>query len=181
MSVSAIVTAHQNVGELNECITQLYEQSVKPDRILIYYSDIEDEDIQSLKKLFPAVLCFEMENENDWGHSKREAGVVDCRTDYLFFCNADDKYHNDFIKEMSKYNEDFIYCDFTTRPNNRKIDSSISHGKITSGNFLVKTSIAQECGYPNQRVYHADWLFIQKVVSSGASTRKVEKLLYYHQ
>lgn len=172
---SAIVTAHNADDSI---LDQLFAQTQAPDEILFIYSDMKPKKRQG-------VTYIEDTNRNDWGHNKRKIGVQRAESLFLGFFNSDDKYDPDYIKTLlstlkTAQDANFVYCNFTSHLfGNNTVDSSIEHGKITSGNFIVDSSIAKETGY-NHNVYHADWLFISDMLPKLKPV-KADKTLYNHR
>lgn len=114
---------------------------------------------------------------NDYGHDKRAKGVAEAKGDYLGFFNQDDFYELTYIEEMmataERHDADAVYCDW-----NGVRDCSFCLGSSTSGNFIVRTSLAREVGYTERR-YEADGIFIDGIAARGRVV-KVPELLYYH-
>lgn len=168
MSISCIVTVHDNREGLDRLLAQIVAQTRQPDEVIIIASDTDTTGLE-------AVID---ENRNDWGHEKRAKGLALAKSDYVCFMNADDEYAPEFIEEMM-LDYDLVYCNFTSRLFKDVVVSKPVLGSITSGNFIVRTELAQRVGY-NHRVYEADGLFIQDIMQAGASHHHVDKTLYFH-
>lgn len=173
MTVSIIITAHKNAEQLENILDQAYSQTRKPDEVIVLASEIDIEHTRgSLVILSP--------NRNDWGHEKRAKGLEEVTSDYFTFWNADDEYEPTFLEELTKYDEDLIYCNYHSHLMKRVVKPTLSVGSMTSGNYLMKTDIANKTGY-NHRHYEADGKFIEEAMEHIASHRHVDKLLYYHR
>lgn len=175
MSVTAIVTGHQDGQQLAECLRKLEKQTRKPDEILVYYSCIPDLSIP--KRLYTRLI--ECENYGDWGHRKRQRGVLEAKSEFLFFVNADDSYDPTFIEKLYLPEYDFIYCNFDSK-NARNCNAALHMGAMTSGCYLVRSQLARKAGYTSVREYHADWLFIRDILDLEPKIYKVEEELYKH-
>ena len=166
---------------MKSIIDQLTDQTVKPDEIIVLVSGSGWEDIRLATR--NRVTWMKMvDDKNDWGHHKRKTGLEWAKPKgKIGFFNDDDEYDPTYIEKMTAHKEDLVYCDFTTHLyNNDKVDSTLDHGKCTSGNFVVNSKKAKEVGY-NHLVYHADWLFIKELLEAGITTRKVPETLYFHK
>lgn len=122
-----------------------------------------------------------VENRNDWGHDKRSRGVVLAESDYLGFFNHDDEYELDYIEKMMRMAEAFgadaVYCGWTGVHGNPV--PAFSLGSSTSGNFIVRTELAQEVGYL-ARSYEADGHFINALANRADGIGFVDEVLYHH-
>lgn len=172
MTVTAVITSHANQIGLQRILQVLGDQTRPPDETLVLVSGYED-----IKDSW--IPC---ENKNDAGHDKRYQGLKLSNSEYTGFFNDDDWYNPQYLEKMLTYSEDsdLVYCDFVSHLfGNRTVSSSPNIGQITSGNFIVKTSKAREVGY-NHRNYTADGMFIKDLVNAGATTKKVNEVLYVH-
>lgn len=119
-------------------------------------------------------------DRGDWGHEKRAIGLQEATKTWIGFFNADDEYEDTFIEKLITPGYDFVYCDFTSHLfKGNTVRSKLSHGNITSGNFIVKRSLANKVGYEH-REYHADWLFIKDLLELNPKTKHVPEVLYKH-
>lgn len=175
--ISIIITGHKDLESTQKQI-DFFEYYIRD--IQVYVSDM---DVSKLKHK-PTTKIFEVPNRNDWGHEKRSKGIEKATQPYLLFVNSDDIYSSEFLRVMLnaaiESNKDFIYADWIGKHNNRLINAELRLGAITSGCYIVKTSIAQEVGYKD-RHYEADWTFIKGILDYGASTLKVEGGYYIHR
>jgi hypothetical protein len=173
--LTAIVTSHANERGLRSILGNLLYQTCPPDEILAFCSDTPD--LLRLREDFPSVLFAGCENENDWGHAKRALGVVMAQGEWLGFFNDDDEYANDYIEKMlaAGGDNDVVYCAWNEQP--------LCHfhlGSSTSGNFIIRTELAQRVGY-RHRAYEADGLFIEDVKNASARVARVDEILYTHR
>ena len=122
-------------------------------------------------------------NREDWGHEKRAMGVIAAKGDFLGFFNDDDKYSKEYLSTMIRniIDHDLAYCRFRSHLfGGREVDSVPKIGAITSGNFIVRTSLAKQVGY-NHRMYEADGKFIEDVMATNPRHKKVNECLYDHK
>lgn len=172
---TAIVTAHEDKRNLCRVISDLlYRQTRKPDQILVMSSDIDLEDIGIR---FPGVSVIDCPNMNDWGHAKRAIGLDVTRCDYVGWFNHDDSYDKCYIEKMMEVADrgfDVIYCGWSSYPK-----PSFSLGSSTSGNYIVRTSLAKQVGYTD-RHYEADGTFIDKLAKASDKIQFVDEVLYFH-
>lgn len=176
--VTAIVTSHANPLGTANIIEMLQGQTRVVDEIIVLASG---EDIEDLP-MPPVVWARQEPDREDWGHEKRAAGVDMATGDLLGFFNSDDWYEPTYIEEMVDAigEHDIVFCDFKSHLfGGNVVQTSAKHGKCTSGNFLVRTDLAQAVGY-NHREYNADWKFIEDLLKEGATWTRLEKVLYKH-
>lgn len=170
MTISAIVTSHNNEVQRKLFVENLWKQTKKPDEVIILVSQEHDLD-----------GCIECPNLNDWGQQKRADGLDLATCDFLGFFNTDDEYHPQYLEKLiaEAENSDIVACDFHSHLTGGIIYTQPCIGGITSGNFLVRTKLAQIVGY-NHRVYEADGMFIEDCMREGARFKPVKEVLYWH-
>lgn len=174
MTFTAVVTAHAQ--DPSKILGNLLYQTRKPDEIIVLWSDLDPVDVELLERDFPYVWFGESVNQNDWGHSKREMGLILARAEVVGFFNADDSYDLTYVEKMMAEIEagaDVAYCSWNTIPH-----CDFAPGSSTSGNFIVRTDIARRAEY-RDRHYEADGTFIERV-REIARVARVDDLLYFH-
>lgn len=158
-------------------------QTRPPDETVVLVSGLPQGRVAELREDFPRVRFLAREDRADWGHEKRAEGLTLATKDFLGFFNDDDSYDRDYIEKMLAAVDgyDVAYCAWNTIPNCRfQLCSS------TSGNFIVRTALAQTVGYPSLRDdegrlrYESDGLFINALAANGAVAPKVDEILYRH-
>lgn len=174
MSFSAIVVSHANDTGLRKMLGNLIYQTRPPDEIIVLVSD--PQDFARLVEDFPQVEFHLEQNRNDWGHDKRAKGLALATEEYLGFFNDDDSYARDYLEKMLAPGTDVAYCNWEGPGYSGA--GSFSIGTSTSGNFIVRTDLADRAGY-DSRVYHADGLFIEAVKTLSPSIAKVDETLYF--
>jgi hypothetical protein len=118
----------------------------------------------------------------DWGHSLRARTIPNLdNSRYTLITNGDNYYTPVFIREMTKYEEDLIYCDFihSHQEYRRMFETHLVISQIDCGALIVKTDIVKRIGW-NYRNFAADWEFVREVMELNPTTRKVEKTLFVH-
>lgn len=153
-------------------------QTRPPDEVIVLLSGLKPHEVATLREDFPDVTFHEREDRQDWGHEKRAEGLELATGDFIGFFNDDDSYSIDYLEMMlAAVGEgyDVAYCAWNSIP-----DCEFRTHSSTSGNWIVRTSIARAAGY-RSRHYAADGDFIEDVKSVGAMVApKIEDILYFH-
>lgn len=171
MTFTAIVCSHANRPLRKSFLEHLNKQTRLPDEIITLVSDEDETD-----------GCIVCPNLNDWGQQKRADGLALAKSDWLGFFNVDDEYHPQYLEKMLAETEDkdIVACNFQSHLCGPGVVSTIPIvGHITSGNFIVRRSLAQKVGY-NDRTYQADGRFIEELIKNDARFMPVRELLYWH-
>lgn len=185
MKVSCVVTAHADPDAMWRMVDIITQQSLRPHEVLVYASDIDLTALAGYTFHHGTTTTFTVvENRNDWGHEKRARGLADATGDVVGFFNHDDLYAPTYLEEMVRALEDsgadLAHCTWTSHlSGNVPVVGEPRVGHITSGNFLVRTALAQQVGYLH-RDYEADGRFIEDVMATGATHVQVPSLLYTH-
>lgn len=93
--------------------------------------------------------------------------------------NTDDEYDSTFIEKLSSRKADLMYCNFDSHLAGH-CKSELQIGKITSGNFMVRTGIAKIVGWKH-RNYQADWYFIRDLLTHDITSIHIDEFLYTHK
>ena len=157
----------------------LMYQTRKPDQIAVLVSGTDPAVVAELREDFPGVTFHVREDRDDWGHEKRAEGRFIATGDFMGFFNDDDSYDLTYIEKLLNATEDGFYdvayvgwnsipyCEFRTHHS-------------TSGNYIVRTSIARRADYEH-RVYDSDGKFIESIKEIGAVVApRVDGVLYFH-
>ena len=163
---------------------QLRYQTRPPDETIAVVSDTPN--VPQLREHFPDVTFVEQERRGDWGHQARATGLDLATQGWVGWFNSDDMYVNDYLWKMMGEcgGADAVFCDWNERPGNAYFGLYGS----TAGNFIIRRVVALDVGWPTDMVavsgmppgYANDGRFIDAVVASGATYRKVPELLYWH-
>lgn len=179
MTFTAVVTCHAREWSLRHLLGNLAYQTRKPDETLVFVSGVMRSAFAKLSEDFPWATWFLEDDRQDWGHAKRSAGVERTTSDYVGFFNDDDSYALDYIETMLahavSHDADVVFCNWNTYP-----DCDFVLGSSTSGNFIVRTSLAKEVGYPSTRTYENDGHFIDALARVADPIMKVPEQLYRH-
>lgn len=172
---TAVVTSHANEKGLRFVLGQLKYQTRPPDETIVFYSDTPG--AARLREHFPEAEFLERPNRDDWGHDKRAEGLLRAASDWVGWFNDDDTYDRTYLEKMLAAGElgDVVYCGWNTKP-----DCRFVLGSSTSGNFIVKTATARYAGYPEDRVYETDGLFINRIAAVAPTVVRVSDVLYWH-
>lgn len=173
---TAVITCHD--GDPTKILGNLRYQTRRPDQTLLYWSWADPKLYAFVREHFPEAKVFTPDNLNDWGHQKRAVGLLAAHCDYVGFFNHDDAYSVEYVEKMlaaaERERADVVYCDW-----NGRIDTEFTIGNSTSGNFIVRTPLAQGVGW-NHRQYDADGLFISDLRATRPRIAKVPLSLYTH-
>lgn len=179
MTFTAIVTSHAREAGLRAILGNLKYQTWPPDETLVFVSGLERGVFARLAEDFPHARFHLEDDRQDWGHAKRAAGVERAASDYLGFFNDDDSYEQCYVAAMmvaaAPVHADVVYCGWNTYP---KCEFRL--GSSTSGNFIVRTQLAREVGYPASRVYENDGHFIDALARKAETIVRVPDVLYAH-
>lgn len=172
------MVSHANEPGLRTILGNLMYQHRKPDETIVLVSGMSSAQVAELREDHPLTPFHVREDRQDWGHEKRAEGLELVTGDFLGFFNDDDAYRLDYIKRMMELVEegyDVAYCAWNSIPN-----CEFRTNSSTSGNYIVRTSLARATGYPG-RGYAADGEFIEALKAAGAVIApKIEDVLYFH-
>ena len=179
MGLTAVVTCHENQPGLDQILTNLAEQTVRPDEVLVYHSGIDGNDrwiAAGFFPLFETLRLTKCEDRRDWGHEKRSQGLAEASCEYIGFFNDDDSYHPRYVELMLRAipGRVAVWCAWNERPDG----CDFGAGSSTSGNYVANTERAQTAGYTD-RHYEADGTFIGRLGQLGG-TVEVPHVLYAH-
>ena len=181
-SFTAVVVSHENETGLRKMLGNLMYQTRKPDEVYVLVSGLTPAAVAELREDHPHTTFLVREDRQDAGHEKRAEGLRLASGDWIGWFNDDDWYDDHFIEKMMKAarGSDGAWCAWSANPN-----PAFKLGSSTSGNFIVRTKLAQEVGYPEQRtkdgrlVYETDGIFIDALNKAGTFTF-VPEVLYSH-
>ena len=181
LTVTAAIASHARPKKLPFMVYQLENQIEPFDKIKLYVSGYEPEELSWCKH----PISYQ-HDRNDWGHEKRAMACAECDTDYIVCCSDDDIYLFQFLQELKKKaektNADIVYNNFyahNRRGSNPYIDAKPQYRHITNGCMLIKTEFVHKHPY-NYRVYGADGKWVDDAVKFGAKTAKVDECLSFH-
>lgn len=104
--------------------------------------------------------------------------------DFVGFFNHDDFYEDDYIEEMmfqAEEGADVVFCGWTSGNGGWGSDKpNFAGGSSTSGNYIVRTELAQRIGYPKDGAYESDGIFINALAKATDKIVFVDKVLYHH-
>lgn len=124
----------------------------------------------------------------DWGHTAREYGLMNCKSEWVLMTGDDNYYVPKFIQEFtdainSVDNCGFVFCNMVhDHKKYQVIDSRIERKFIDIGNFISKTELGKTIGF-KFRDYGADWHYInayQNKYKNDYKFIKLNKILYVH-
>jgi len=184
MTLTIAVITHDRFKKLQHILYVIGEQTVQPDKVVIYASGYSHEQIQVLKNMYPEYGLVICPDKKDWGHTKRSEALANCDTDWIVTMNDDDQYPFVFLEFMlqhAKLNKEaqVVYCDFATRTNSDFfIESKLERGHITNGCMLISKHTATTVPYEH-RTYAGDWFFVEECIKRGTIFSKLNKLLFF--
>ncbi len=97
--ISAVIVTRDRKQELDECISSLYNSSLKPFEVLVIDNHSETPVSSWLLKKFPKVKIFRTD-KNVGAAAGRNIGIVNAKGDYYLFMDDDAYAHKDMIKYM---------------------------------------------------------------------------------
>lgn len=178
MKLTAVVTCHERTDRLRNILGCLRYQTRPPDETLVYVSGVGADELQTLSKEFQDLEFSLQPDLEDWGHDKRRQGLADARGDVIGWFNDDDDYDRDYIQKLLQPivdGADVAFCNWSHRPEECVFEANCS----TSGNFLVRTTLAREVGWTG-RDYAADGDFINGLAERTKLIVYVAENLYSH-
>lgn len=183
MTVTVAVITHDRFKKLHHILYVIGEQTVQPDKVIIYASGYSDEQITILRNMYPDYTVIVCPDKKDWGHTKRAEALASCETDYIVTMNDDDQYPFVFLEMMlqkaKQTDAGIVYCDFATRTNpDFFVSAKLERGHITNGCMLVKQSVALSVPYTH-REYAGDWFFIEDCIKRDVSFSKLDHCLFF--
>jgi len=184
MTVTVAVITHDRARKLEHILYVISEQTVQPDKVVIYYSGYEDGEINHLHEKYQHYTWKSQPDRKDWGHEKRAKALQDCNTDWIVTMNDDDQYPFVFLEFMlqhAKLNKDaeIVYCDFATRTNTDFfVEAKLERGHITNGCMLISRGVANSVPYEH-RTYAGDWFFVEECMKRNVEFSKLSQLLFF--
>lgn len=200
--VVSIILATYNGGKyLAEQIESVMAQSYANIEIIIVDDCSTDNTIEIVKSFqgkYPAIKL--LQNETNLGYIKNfEKGCVVAGGDLIAFCDQDDYWHRDKIKNMQAAigNYPVIYCDsvlcdehlkplgvnISDRVNCFDVDNCLEQaviGRIYGHATLIKKSFLQHC-IPFLTVIPHDWWLCYNATLNGGIKYLSEVLVSYRQ
>lgn len=178
-SFTAVCAVHD--ADYRPILNTLLQQSRIPDEILVFVS--ADKQAIELRHNGSNVRLFAVANRNDWGHEKRALGLRLASCEYIGWFNHDDRYAPTYIEEMlapcAGELADVVYCDWREGQHPDIAVSEFRAGSSTAGNWIAKTDLVREAGYPG-RHYSADGELINRVAAVASRVVRVPRCLYFH-
>lgn len=177
------MVSHANPSGLRKMLGNLMYQTRPPEETIVLVSGTEPAAVAKLREDFPWASFHPRDDLKDWGHAKRAEGLEMASGDFVGWFNDDDHYNISYIEKMMQAVEghDAAFCGWNKVPR-----PSFRLGSSTSGNFIVRTSLARQVGYPSVRdgegrlKYDSDGHFINGIASHGSVAPLVEEVLYNH-
>src|SRR5258708_36935556 len=176
-TVTCVITSHKDPARM---IQNMMKQDYSAKQLVVVGSNLDKE----LKREFPLCNFMDVPNRKDWGYTKRGIGLALGEGEYVCFCNEDDIYNQLFLTKLvgaiKKEKVDMAYCVWRDRDIGLKAARAVlQKSGMTSGNFVVKTELAQSVGWRG-REYAADWDFIKSLLDKGIKTTYIAEALLVH-
>jgi hypothetical protein len=144
------------------------------------------------------VLSATEERNGRWGHASREYGLKNRISDanYILITNSDNYYVPRLIKIVTEYLSenpvDFLYWNAIHNRRRKRskrrwrhlykcMNSSLKYREIDMGCALIKSSIAEDVGFP-YRDYGGDWQFFKACLAkcNKEKVHKIDRYLFVH-
>ena len=196
--LEVIVVSYHRVPQLRALIYSLLAQTSKDFAIHVIHDgrdEVTKSAITTICNENPDVSIRYSESTqrfNDYGHSLRSIGLQESTGRYTLLTNDDNYYVPTFIEEMLKAGKEsraeIVFCNmvhnhvFEDLPNPIGYQVLVTEPKlnrIDMGAFIFETKIGKKVGF-NSRLFEADWDFFEGLIRSGASYKKIEKVLFVH-
>jgi hypothetical protein len=125
----------------------------------------------------------------NYGHILRKWSLENLNlSKYVLLTNGDNYYTPNFVHEILKFNEDFIYFDLIHSHNNKNnhnksnygfMNTELICGKIDMGSVVVKSELAKKIGFKST-AHEADWIYFKDILETKPSVVKINKVLFVH-
>ncbi len=181
MTVTVAVITHDRLKKLEHILYCIYEQTVQPDKVVVYYSGYDGNELDDLQDKYRCEWKSQPDRK-DWGHDKRAKALQECTTDWIVTMNDDDQYPFVFLEFMLQHarpnKAGIVYCDFATRTNvDFFVEAKLERGHITNGCMLISREAAK-VPYEH-RTYAGDWFYVEECIKRGVIFSKLSKLLFF--
>lgn len=182
VTLTAVVTCH--AADPTRIITNLLEQTRRPDEILLFVSDpLPTPFTVTVDAPESPLEMFIVPNRDDFGHEKRAMGLACASCDFIGWFNHDDEYEPTYVERMldAARDADVVFCNWTNSGRDLRSvgDCEFRPCNSTSGNWIGRTSIVRAAGY-NERHYSADASLIAGVLAQFPRIVKIDTPLYHH-
>jgi len=191
-----IVIPTYNGGYKLEVIINCFLAQTSSNWQLTIVSDGREKETEKIIKKydFDNIAYYYLNNRyNDWGHTPREFGLHQSKSNWTIMTGFDNYYVPIFIETFEKAsgieNAGFIFCDFVLDHErngikyNGYVDSKLQVNHIDIGNFAVLTSTAKSVGFKS-REFAADWIFVNDILNHPQQKDKliikIPQTLYIH-
>lgn len=200
-----VVVPVYNVAEyLGKCLDSLVGQTCKEIKIICVNDGSTDNSGEVLKEYEKKDSRIEIINKKNGGlSSARNAGMRECKTDYIMFCDSDDSFEKSMCKDMllaiEKDDSDLAVCENNIIYNNhdemaesdekyyglnysgKKIinDDVIINTNVSVGNKIFRMKLIQDNGieFP-EGINNEDFYFYNAYMSVARTITFVRKPLY---
>ncbi len=116
-TISIVIACYNGWKYMDKCLAGLENQEIKPDEIIIVddcSTDNSYEQLLNYKKNSKLNLKLVRNDKNSGPGYSREVGIRMATSKYIAFCDSDDWYELDFIKDIKEKinNDKFDFCIF---------------------------------------------------------------------
>lgn len=176
-TLTVAVISHDRLKKLEHLLYELKEQTLQPDKVVVYCSGYESDVIDYLKNKYIHFTISPQPDRKDWGHEKRAIAFQECDTDYIATINDDDQYlfiYLEWMMQAAKLsNAGITYCDFATRTQpDFWVPAKLERGAISNGCMLLKNEVVKRIPY-RHRTYAGDWFFVDDCMKAGITFHHV--------
>lgn len=135
--ISIIVPSHNYGCYLSQCLTSVFNQTLKPSEVLVI-DDASEDDTSKVVKKFPKAKYYKVDFRN--GNKTRNFGFEKSSGDYLVFFDADNYMKRNFLENLYEVlsgdpEAAFAYCDRYNVPEGDISWHSLGPGLWRSRNF----------------------------------------------
>jgi glycosyltransferase involved in cell wall biosynthesis len=191
--VTIVGVSYKHQRKLDIFIQSVLEQTSDAWRLIILHDGPDEETCDKVDSYCRGLPPFKIryvqtpQRANQYGHDLRELGLNLVETKYMNWQNCDNYLTPMFVDMMTKPAQakdlDFVWCDILHNyacaidgkgPYNVLYSQPIM-SRIDIANFIVRTEIAKEIGFP-WRDFAADGMFIDTLMQRWRGKLKAEKV-----
>ncbi len=202
ISVEAVVTSFNQKAMLLEAVESLYEQTIRPEKIIIVDDgSTEEQSIEILQKIeadpHPPVPLSILRQPNGGVSCARNTGIRHTQADLVLVLDGDDRLAPSFIREVgrllcedssltaaSSWLHTFGVLDSIVRPQGGSVQDFLSHNCCPASHILRRTAWERCGGYDeSMRNGFEDWDFFLSMLEAVPDSRVgiVEKPLIHYR
>lgn len=204
LPIEIICSAYKRPQALAAQLWSFAAQTRKGFSVRVIHDGEFDKEVHTVVRAFaemnsdiPTSLDFANRRHNDWGHSLREIGLQESKSELMLitnddnyyapmffeyllphfetgadivFCNMIHSHHSPFRDHTFSRSRDLPYRPFVTKPKMNRIDM---------GSFIFRTQLGQKAGFEDKS-FGADGIFFERMLKFNPNVIKVNEYLFVH-